>query len=132
LGQQTTFQTEWRFLSGEGRYRFYVQFLDYPDKLSPPYPDFEDTVVVFDTTAAEGSVKVGDGDRFAIEQACFLAYTTRAAGTAVKALQRGNPQIANLATSTCFTTQADDENCSAALWWRIWHASINHNPTATA
>ncbi|MEO0078398.1 MAG: YCF48-related protein, partial [candidate division WOR-3 bacterium] len=51
LGQQTTFDTEWRFLFGEGRYRFYVQFLDYPDKFSPPYPDFEDMVVVFDTTA---------------------------------------------------------------------------------
>jgi photosystem II stability/assembly factor-like uncharacterized protein len=78
LGQQTVFDTDWRFLSGQGKYRFYVQYLDYPDKLSPPYPDFEDTVVVFDTTAAEGNININGGARFATAATCSLDYMVSA------------------------------------------------------
>jgi hypothetical protein len=42
--------TTWRFQHGEGKYRFYVQYLDVPNKVSPPYPDLDNWFVVFDTT----------------------------------------------------------------------------------
>ncbi len=105
LGQQTTFNTEWRFLSGEGKYRFYVQFLDLPDKLSPPYPDFEDTVVVFDTTAAEGSITLNGGDRFATSQTCSLAYAASDMVSGVRATRLGRAELVNLVANPSFTAQ---------------------------
>ncbi|MCX6844774.1 MAG: hypothetical protein NTX53_21130, partial [candidate division WOR-3 bacterium] len=55
--------TTWRFLSGQGKYGLYAQYLDVPNEVSPPYTDFVDTLVVFDTTAATGSISTDEAGR---------------------------------------------------------------------
>jgi photosystem II stability/assembly factor-like uncharacterized protein len=75
--------TTWLFLHGQGKYRFYVQYLVVPNKLSPPYPDFEDSVVIFDTVGATGGVIINGGARFAPSSTCTLRLTAHDSASGV-------------------------------------------------
>jgi hypothetical protein len=99
-----TSDTSWRFLSGQGKYRFYVQYLDAPDKLSPPYPDFEDTVIVFDTTAATGSIRINNGARFARSASCSLGIAVADPGAGLKSMRLGTRLSNFLRNSGCVAT----------------------------
>jgi hypothetical protein len=104
VGQDTVSDTDWRFLHGEGQYRFFVQVKD-SWSMSELIADSSEPVVVFDTTAPAGSITINGGDRFATSQTCSLAYTATDAGAGVKALRLGNGRLANLVADPCFSNQ---------------------------
>jgi photosystem II stability/assembly factor-like uncharacterized protein len=97
-----TSDTSWRFLSGQGKYRFYVQYLDAPDKVSPPYPDFEDTVVVFDTVPATGSIVINHGARFAPSATCTLRLAAFDSASGVGWMRFMNDPKGNLVRNGAF------------------------------
>jgi photosystem II stability/assembly factor-like uncharacterized protein len=98
--------TTWLFLHGQGKYRFYAQYLDYPNKLSPPYPDFEDTVIVFDTTGPTGSVVTNHGSRFTSSATCTLSLAAQDSSSGVAEMRFMNVPKVNLVTNGSFTATA--------------------------
>jgi len=99
--------TTWRFLHGGGKYRFYVQYLDVPNELSPPYPDFEDSVIIFDTVGATGDVIINEGARFATSPTCTLRLTAQDSCSGVAAMRFINdaPKV-DLVVGGSFTATA--------------------------
>lgn len=97
--------TSWQFLFGEGKYRFEAEFKDGEENYSPRYPDSTDTVVVFDTTAAEGSIGINFGAGFASVPACTLACAVSDPVAGVHAMRIGNRCLSNVVANSGFEQQ---------------------------
>jgi hypothetical protein len=64
--------TSWLYLSGQGKYRLFLQVKD-SWSMSDLIPDTTHPFVVFDTTGPLGSIVINDGARFAPSSTCTLA-----------------------------------------------------------
>ena len=96
--------TAWRFLLGQGRYRVTVRYKDGMDNLSPAYPDSADTVVVFDTIPAVGSVSIDSGARFARAGLCTLQIAVTDSGAGLRAMRLGTRLPNFVRNSGCIAT----------------------------
>ena len=81
-------ETCWTFLHGPGRYRFYLTVKDSWSS-SDAISDTSDSIVVFDTVAAAGSVSVNSGTRFARTAACTLGVAVTDSGAGLRAMRIG-------------------------------------------
>jgi hypothetical protein len=88
--------TFWQFLFGDGRYRFAVQAKDGAENTSPVYPDSDHQYVVFDTTAAVGSMTINNDARFLNVNQCSVQVTACDSGTGIAAMRLGCRWPANL------------------------------------
>jgi hypothetical protein len=103
--------TSWRFMFGQGRCRYYLQVKDSWSE-SGLIADTVDSVVVFDTSAAVGSVLVNSGARFAPDTLCTLDISVADSVSGVYRMRFGNHRLANL---ECRRSGDADKHTSALV-----------------
>jgi photosystem II stability/assembly factor-like uncharacterized protein/sugar lactone lactonase YvrE len=98
--------TSWRFLHARGVYCFYAQYMDVPNKVSPPYLDFRDSLIMFDTTGPTGTVLINNGTRFAISSTCSLRLAAHDSASGVASMRFTNGPKVNLVQNGLFAGSA--------------------------
>jgi hypothetical protein len=91
-----------RFPRGSGKYRAYVQYRDSGADDSPLICDPQDSIIVFDTTAAIGSVVINHGGRFAPCPICTLRLSAHDSASGVGWMHFSNGQPRNLVRNSAF------------------------------
>ena len=96
-------ETSWTFLHGPGRYRFYLVVKD-SWSASAAISDTSDSIVVFDTVPAVGSVNLNSGARFAKAAECTLGIAVADSCSGLRAMRLGTRLSNFLRNSGCAAT----------------------------
>jgi hypothetical protein len=96
-------ETSWVFLHGPGKYRFFLVVRD-SWSTSDTIKDASDSIVVFDTTPAVGSVSINNGARFARVGLCTLKVAVADSGAGLRAMRLGTRLTNLLGNSGCVAT----------------------------
>jgi sugar lactone lactonase YvrE len=91
-----------QFPRGCGRFKVYAQFRDSGANDSPAYPDSADTVVVFDSVPAVGSIVINHGARFAPSATCTLRLAAYDSASGVGWMRFSNSIPRNLVRNGAF------------------------------
>jgi sugar lactone lactonase YvrE len=94
--------TALQFPRGYGKFKVYVQFRDSGANYSPAYLDSADSVVVFDTVSASGSVVINSGTRFAPSADCTLRLAAYDSASGVGWMRFMNRPQVNLVKNGAF------------------------------
>jgi len=90
-----------RFPRGCGVYRVYAQFRDSGANDSPFYPDSTDSIIVFDSVPATGSIVINAGARFAPSATCTLQVAVTDSGSGLRAVRLGTRLSNFVSNSGC-------------------------------
>lgn len=101
VNQETTFDTTCRYLSGQGKYKLFVQLKD-SWSVSDLIPDTTHPFVVFDTTPPAGSVVINAGARFAPSATCTLRLAACDSASGVCEMRFMNRPRVNLVKNGTF------------------------------
>jgi hypothetical protein len=101
VNQAITLDTSWRYLSGQGKYKLFLQVKD-SWSTSELIPDTTHPFVVFDTTAPTGSVVINAGARFAPSATCTLRLAAHDSASGVYAMRFSNRTPVNLVRNGAF------------------------------
>jgi hypothetical protein len=96
--EAVSLDTSWQYLSGQGKYKMFLQVKD-SWSMSDLIPDTTHAFVVFDTTGPTGSIVIGHGARFSTSSNCTLSLAASdsisgvAAGRPGRAVREDRPDI---------------------------------------
>jgi hypothetical protein len=96
-------ETSWTFLHGAGKYEFFLVVKD-SWSTSDAISDTSDSIVVFDTVAAAGSISLNNGARFARTVSCTLGIAVADSGAGLRAMRLGTRLSNFLSNSGCAAT----------------------------
>jgi hypothetical protein len=95
VNQAVSLDTTWAYLSGQSKYRFFIQVKDSWSE-SELIPDTVHPYVVLDTTAPTGSIVINSGARFAASSTCTLRLSAQDSLSSVAGMRLLNVPPANL------------------------------------
>ena len=98
--------TAFTFPRGCGKYRVYAQYRDSGAYDSPLYPDSTDSIAVFDSVPATGSVLINGGVRFATSSSCSLRLAAHDSASGVASMRFTNGLKVNLVQNGMFAGSA--------------------------
>jgi hypothetical protein len=101
VNEAVTLDTSWLYLSGQGRYRLFLQVKD-SWSTSDLIPDTTHPFVVFDTAAPTGSVVINAGARFAPSATCTLRLAAYDSASGVYGMRFSNRTPVNLVRNGTF------------------------------
>ncbi len=101
VNQAVSLDTTWAYLSGQSKYRFFIQVKDSWSE-SDLIPDTVHPLVVFDTTAPNGSIVINSGARFVAGSSCTLRIGAQDSLSSVAGMRLLNAPPANLISNGGF------------------------------
>ncbi|MCX6843465.1 MAG: T9SS type A sorting domain-containing protein [candidate division WOR-3 bacterium] len=101
VNQAVLLDTSWLYLSGQGKYKLFLQLKD-SWSVSDLIPDTTHPFVVFDTTGPSGSVVVNAGARFAPNANCTLRLAACDSASGVYGMRFSNRTLVNLVRNGTF------------------------------
>ncbi|HTW92356.1 MAG TPA: FlgD immunoglobulin-like domain containing protein [bacterium] len=108
--------TSWLYLSGQSRYKFFVQAKD-SWSTSALVPDSAHQFVYFDTTGPTGSVEINGGARFTPISTCTLRLTAHDSASGVSGMRFMNVPKVNLVKDGSFTVTANS--------WSFYNSEVD-------
>jgi DNA-binding beta-propeller fold protein YncE len=103
--QAVSLDTSWLYLSGQGKYKLFLQVKD-SWSMSELIPDTTRPFVVFDTTGPTGSVVINGGSRFTPSSTCTLRLAAHDSASGVGWMRFMNRPRVNLVSNGSFVPAA--------------------------
>ncbi len=105
VSQAVSLDTSWLYLSGQSKYKFFLQVKD-SWSMSDLIPDTTHPFVVFDTTGPTGSILINGGARFTPSSTCTLRLAAVDSASGVAAMRFINVPKVDLVVGGSFTATA--------------------------